>query len=342
MQGYSCLLVTDMDYNDFEAEDFLLDESFQKWVKGYGNNIFWETWFLENPEKLETAERARRILLGIEFYEKPLEENEVEQELSFLKERIRQENPRKQLHLLHWNNWRALAASISLLIVAFSAFYYYNYLQHSYYTTGYGETRNILLPDGSKVILNGNSEIKFKRDFTDQNDRIIYLEGEGFFEVTHQVNNQKFIVSTNGIEVTVLGTKFNVNSRRDNVRVVLNSGKVKVSHATNEALYMKPGEMVEYNKKEERYVKTFVQPQLYTSWKNNKLEFKNTPVKEIIQILEDNYGLRVVLQDSAIVERKLTGNYPADNITILLKSMEEVFGLNITQNNKELIVGNNQ
>jgi transmembrane sensor len=330
-----------MEYENFEVEDFLLDESFQNWVNGAGNNKFWENWITQHPQKAGIIEQARALLLHTAFYEKPVESTEVESELTFLTERIRQ-NLKKESKLF-WSirTWQRIAASLLLLLVAMIGWYSYYHLRTSNYHTAYAETKKIILPDGSKVILNSNSEIEFKADLSSDKERIIYLKGEAFFEVTHTKNHQKFIVTTNGINVTVLGTKFNVNGRRGNVKVVLNSGKVKVTDTQNRSLLMAPGEMVEFNPVENKYLKSKVSTELYTSWKHNRLEFKNTPIKEIFQLLEDNYGFEVVVNNISLRDRRLTGNFPADSISILLESMGEVFDLEITQNKKQIIVGNN-
>jgi transmembrane sensor len=328
-----------MEYSTFEVEDFLLDESFQQWVRGGGNNKFWENWIHEHPEKLPSVEKAKALLKSTEFYEKPVANLEIESELFFLKKRIMQDKPAEQISW--FGTWQKIAASVLLLMIASITFYFYKQQQTTSYKTGYAETKMIVLPDQSKVTLNSNSEIELKSDFSDQNERIVYLKGEAFFEVNPTPDHQKFIVAANGIQVIVLGTKFNVNGRRGNVKVVLNSGKVKLSSAQNTDLVMAPGEMVEYNPKNNRYIKTKVSTEHYTSWKHNRLEFKNTPVKEIFQMLEDNYGLTVVVNDPSVQNRKLTGNFPADDIRILLESMGEVFDIDITQNKTQIIVGNN-
>ena len=79
------------------------------------------------------------------------------------------------------------------------------------------------LPDGSSVIMNHNSSIQFDKDFEERN---ISLQGEAYFDVVP--SDVPFIVTTDLGEITVLGTRFNVNSREDDLEVEVETGKVEL------------------------------------------------------------------------------------------------------------------
>lgn len=330
-----------MDYSNYQTEDFILDESFQDWVRGSDRiaNDFWKAWVDRNPHKKESVERAREILLNLAFWEKPVADEEIRKEWLQLKAEL-QRDEAKERSIPHFTFWQKIAASVILIIFAGLSYYIYNQSQIIAYSTNYGETRKVLLPDSSIVTLNGNSSIAFKKNWSGEKERVVSLLGEAFFSVTHKANDQKFIVKAEDLKVIVLGTQFNVNSRRGNVKVVLNSGKVELSDNHKNKVEMKPGEMVQYSLKNEKYLKKKVRPELYSSWKNNRLEFKNTPIHEIAQLLEDNYGLSVIIQDKSIGNRNLTGSYPANDIDILIKAMSGIFQINITQNGNRLILEN--
>jgi DNA-directed RNA polymerase specialized sigma24 family protein len=120
----------------------------------------------------------------------------------------------------------------------------------------------------------------------DKKDRVVWMQGEAFFDINHLENNQKFIVKALNIDVEVLGTQFNVNSRRNNTTVVLNSGKVKLNHddLVNDE-FMDPGDLVEFSGHEKKIRKKVVNPEQFSSWKSNILIFKATPLSEIAQTL---------------------------------------------------------
>ncbi|HZB14371.1 MAG TPA: FecR domain-containing protein, partial [Chryseolinea sp.] len=76
--------------------------------------------------------------------------------------------------------------------------------------TKYGERRTIVLPDESTVVLNGNSKLKYSKNWSAEQVREVWIDGEGFFAVQHTKSHQKFVVHTGeGLSVEVLGTKFN-------------------------------------------------------------------------------------------------------------------------------------
>lgn len=331
-----------MKYSNYQVEDFILDESFQLWVKGSDKNInsYWELWISENPYKKETVDKAREILLNLEFREKPVKPETIEEEWLEVHNSLKLGTRKKDnvLNLNNFQSWQKIAASIVLVLAAGLGIYFYNLNQYASYTTAYGETKSITLPDKSLVTLNGNSKLSFKKGWNNTSTRLVNLKGEAFFAVTHKSNNQKFIVQTGNLKVIVLGTEFNVNSRRGKVKVVLNSGKVQLLSEHDKNIVMKPGELVQYSTENENYFKEKVIAERYSSWRNNRLEFENTPISEIAQVLEDNYGVNLIIGDKSIGKRKLTGSYPADDINIIIKAMAGIFNLNITKQNNQFIL----
>ena len=98
---------------------------------------------------------------------------------------------------------------------------------------------------------------------------------------------------------------------------------------------MNPGEFVEISKSSS-INKKMVDSEKYTSWRNNKLQFNNTPLNEIMEILEDNYGLEVELRDPTLQNREFTAVYPADDLGILLQALAKSFNLNIIKKNNKI------
>jgi transmembrane sensor len=210
------------------------------------------------------------------------------------------------------------------------------------YQTQYGEIKYLTLPDSSTVSLNGNSSIKYLSQWDASKPREVLLVGEAFFEVTHTINHQKFIVKTaNQLDVEVLGTKFTVSDRNGKTRVVLNSGKVQLhipSSSANSAnqLVMKPGELAEYTASQQKVVTRIVKPEVYSSWKDKKLIFDNTSMEEIASILEQTYGFTVTIADEALKTRRFKGSFPVDNIDGLLEALSISFNLDITRSGDQI------
>src|SRR5690606_8829179 len=96
-----------------------------------------------------------------------------------------------------------------------------------------------------------------------------------------------------GLNVEVLGTKFNVKTREHGSEVLLTEGKVKlnVEDKVAAAVYLNPGELA--TMKENKLSKKTVKDVAYTSWLNSKMVFDKMPLGDLAQILRDTYGLKV-------------------------------------------------
>jgi len=119
------------------------------------------------------------------------------------------------------------------------------------HTTHHGEKQKIILPDGSRVFLNSNSTLAYNHDWKDSEKRKVRLSGEAFFQVrekAHKGRKVKFVVMTKNIEVEVVGTEFDVNTRNEQTQVFLNSGRVNLKiPEKQQTVPMHPGEIMEYD-----------------------------------------------------------------------------------------------
>lgn len=239
-----------------------------------------------------------------------------------------------------WRLIYPIAATLGIAIIGVIAILLLNRPRFIEYQTDYGETREITLPDSSTIILNGHSGIRFAPTWNPQTDREIWLEGEAYFSVTHQANHQHFVVHTDNMEIEVLGTEFNVNTRNATTRVVLNKGKVKLNIgplADTDEVVMIPGELVEFSEKEQKLTKKTVDVEVYTSWKNHELIFQETSLEEIGRILEDTYGLNVEI-DRALLSEKFSGRFASDKVSVLLTAISEVHKAQITRNGQTISI----
>ncbi|MBA4056812.1 MAG: hypothetical protein C0490_19010, partial [Marivirga sp.] len=206
--------------------------------------------------------------------------------------------------------------------------------------TGYGETKNFTLPDGSNVVLNANSTLTLMSDWNDETPREIWLNGEAFFSVVHTASHQVFKVNTReGVTVEVLGTTFNVYNRTKETKVVLNSGQIRLdlpTAETHERILMKPGEMVEY--KEQHYKKKSVDPELYTAWTDNKIILNHTSLSEMVNMLKDNYGLEVKVADPRLLKQTVSGSMPLGDPEILLQQMAKAFQLKLEKDGNVIVI----
>ncbi|CAN5129071.1 FecR domain-containing protein [soil metagenome] len=230
---------------------------------------------------------------------------------------------------------------IGFLLISVLTYHFLNRSKIIYYSTAYGERLNLLLSDSSMVTLNSNSTIKFKENWKLNEDREIWLDGEAFFTVKHSQNHQEFKVYASDLEVKALGTKFNVNNRRGKPWVVLNSGLVLLNlQGTSEDLILNPGELAEYSIQENEYQKKVVDPEIYTSWVNQKLVFEKTSLRKIAEILEDNYGVEVIINDPNLADMTFSAVIPMEDLDIFLNILSEAFEINIRRQQNKIIFNN--
>jgi len=241
-----------------------------------------------------------------------------------------------------WGRWAAAAAAVTVVGVG-SWWYQQQALPKTVqYSTTYGQTQVVHLPDGTDVTLNAQSTLRHTGAWTTRGPREVWLDGEAFFSVKHLPNNQHFIVHTTaGFNVEVLGTKFTVYRRHAQARVVLLSGKVKVDFADQlkPAVILRPGELLQTSDKQpQRVVHKLVQKDDDAVWQVNKIVFHDTPLAELATRLRDTYGVEVVVKDSILNQRKLTGTVPTGDLDLLCETLEATFHLQAEHQQQRIIL----
>ena len=258
-----------------------------------------------------------------------------------IKQRLGLEKKKKEEPAFFFRHTFYKVAASLLILMSVAAIWYLNYpvqrieIQASNnfeVQTQYGERLTVVLPDESTVVLNGNTKLRYSKNWSDQNPREVWIDGEGFFAVQHTKSHQKFIVHTReGLNVEVLGTKFNVKTREHGSEVLLTEGKVKldVDNTATSSVYLNPGELatMKQNKLSKRVVKDIQ----YTSWIKSKLVFDKTPLLELAQMLQDTYGLNVSFQDEELKNRQLSGEISSATADDILFAIAETFNIKVTK-----------
>ncbi len=316
-----------------------MDEYFQSWVFSpvENTNAFWNTWVQEHSHKRSEIEEARSILLGLNFAHHDLSA----QEISHLWNQIRQPGsheakPGRRTLLPRGFFWYSAVAA--MLVIGFTAFFSQSTETTIEHRTAYGETKTIILPDSSTVILNSNSSLRLTSHWNEKSEREVWLDGEAFFSVLHKINNQPFKVKTSqDVAIEVLGTTFNVY-HRNQTKIVLNSGRIQLSLPTvqaEEKIFMKPGELVEYDEK--KYIKRKVDPKIYSAWTENNLVLNRTSLRELIRMIGDNYGIAVDVKES-LLDQTISGSMPVTNAENLLHQIAKAFRLKLVKENGEIFM----
>jgi len=187
-----------------------------------------------------------------------------------------------------------------------------------------GQISKVILPDSSVVWINSGSKITYNSRFA-ENNRKIDLVGQAFFQAAH---NKKipFVVDVNGFLVKVLGTKFDVNaySGEKNIRVVLESGRIELHQLSDRDFNytLSPGEMATFNPKSKSLTIDKVKPELFSSWKEGVLIFRDKPMAEVLDELQRRYNIDIEVKDPDIYKSVFTARLSDEPLDKVLKSME--------------------
>lgn len=181
---------------------------------------------------------------------------------------------------------------------------------------------DMTLSDGSKVWLNAGSTMIYPLAFAG-NERKITITGEAYFEVAHNAA-MPFKVSKGGMEITVLGTHFNVNAYDDesDVRVTLLEGSIKTSIVNGPSLMVKPGQqaIVENGKLK---VENGIDLDAVMAWKNGYFAFSHSDLQTVMRQVARWYDVEVVYE-GAIPDMKFGGEISRNNnVSQVLKVLEE-------------------
>lgn len=243
------------------------------------------------------------------------------------------------------------------------------------YKTEFAETKNILLDDGTTVVLNANSQLTWKKDWISDKSRYATLKGEAYFQIAHRNAKTGLLtddpgteermplrVKTSDVVIDVLGTTFNVSNRRGETMVFLEKGSVKLglleeltSENHNEthiqyngkkdeisprqSIMMEPGETVKYSAESQKMLKSEERSsEQYTKWKDGTLLFDNMSLGEILRKFEDIYGKKFETNDFSLLNRQISMGIPYKNWDTVKELMEKSLDVEVIEKGDHKII----
>ncbi|MBO5234328.1 MAG: FecR domain-containing protein [Alistipes sp.] len=198
--------------------------------------------------------------------------------------------------------------------------------QAVHYTTSANELKHITLPDGSKVVLNGNSRLTQCEGFNDQ-ERNVILCGEAYFDVAKSA--KRFTVHTSDKSYIVHGTSFNIFDYGDNCCsiITLHTGKLEARVKEN-AYMLLPGEELRVDDENRSISKHTVDVENSIGWLNKQLKFSRLPLKFVANQLSHKYGVKINIHQS-IENIVYTGQLNDEDITTALHLISITAPINI-------------
>lgn len=202
----------------------------------------------------------------------------------------------------------------------------------------------LMLPDSTKVWLNADSKITYPDVFTGKT-RDISLRGEAYFEVKKDSLHPMIVNTFKNFSLEVLGTSFNIKSydNDDQIETTLYTGVIKArfKNKTNsqiETLTLKPNESFTYEidlKSNSSSGKTFSynKPERQKAWKDGSLIFDNTPMPDVIKMLERWHGTTFIVQNTKLFDYKLSAEFKSESIVQILEIMKLIMPMEYTYSN---------
>ena len=221
--------------------------------------------------------------------------------------------------------------------------------------TPIGSHTRLALTDGTEIWVNAGSKLRYPGHFSGK-ERIVYLEGEAFFNVKKDPSHP-FIVKTSNLNVKALGTTFNVKAYpgEGTIETTLVDGIVMIEENAgktnqNNSIRLMPNQKATYIRKEGRLfltrkeqekigtheltvqsvmrekesviITTDVNTELYTSWIDNKLVFDNETFESIASKLERRYGAVIRFRQEEIKSYRFSGKFPEISIDRALNALQ--------------------
>jgi len=236
-----------------------------------------------------------------------------------------------------------------------------------------GSKSFITLYDGTQIWLNADTKLRYPVDYGNR-QRDVYLEGEAYFKVA---KNKKvpFIVHTSGVNITALGTAFNVKSYSDENRIetTLEEGRVKIESnqglgKTVQPILLKPGQSAiiqkttgqvalkekqqdidnanqpQHRKAEQDYIPVLIDvtqvsdTRLYTSWKDSKWVFRNEELGDLATKLERRYDVKITFADEGLKKYAFTGTLKDESLEQVLKVLSLTAPIRFEINHKDVVL----
>lgn len=319
-------------------EDYTSDDSFQQWILFNDSEarVFWEEFRRQHPDQEDTVQQAAHLLRSLRFAEQhpsALQEAKVWQRIQ-QDVAARGDVPKSGTRRYLYRPW-GVAASLVLLL-SFVGWWGWQRWSSDFTAvrTDYGEIREVCLPDSSRVTLNGNSRLRFASDWSERENREVWLEGEAYFEVRREKVAQhpaKFTVHTHQLNVEVLGTAFDVSDREERAYVVLTEGSVALNIGNEAAvLQMKPGERFAIQGDFRIHETSPDNVSQWSSWKEKELIFHHQSLREIAIRLNNAYGYRLEFPSETVAAEKFTTSIQSQDIELLFSLIARSFDLDYT------------
>ncbi|NII85710.1 MULTISPECIES: FecR family protein [unclassified Pedobacter] len=277
-----------------------------------------EAWAASNLDNRKQLEDFKTILEKSKLQIDP----EIDEQQALARLNARLETEKKTISYTFILRW------VAVVFIFFSAglFFYNNLIANKINVNSGESTLTQALPDGSTAILNKQSALSFVGGFFNKT-RDVKLKGEAFFKVSAD-KSKPFIISVNDVQVTVVGTAFNVKSNGKDVIVIVESGIVKVNNQ-NDSVRLTAGERVEVSEDQRHLSKGENQGKLYNYYYSNELVCDGTPLNDLVAVLNEKFKSNIVIVNPALKSLPISTTFKNESLKEILNVIAETFKIKI-------------
>ena len=309
---------------EYTVEDFVLAPDFRKWVLSpdAGTKTFWEHYLKKNPSKYQDIVLARKLVLNMARKSYTVSEDRIESawekidqatgEMDVPEGKVVPLNSYSTLRK-HEKEYRVFSQNqqfyriAGILLLVFALAITVNTMQPRepelvveipvIYEEHYvppGVKSNLTLQDGSKVILNSGSTLRYIKNF-ESDQRELELIGEAYFDVAKDTL-RPFMVKTGAITTLALGTSFNIRAYENeelNISLLTGSVEVDMKMEHHEKINLTPGVALNINLETQQFQKQGFDEEKLMAWTRKTIIFDHAPIVEITRVLENWYGVEI-------------------------------------------------
>lgn len=208
----------------------------------------------------------------------------------------------------------------------------------------YGKRFALKLSDGTKINLNAGTVLRYPVKFIKGNNRQVFLDGEAYFDVAKD-KSHPFIVNAKGINVRVLGTKFNMSSYLEdpNINTVLIEGLVGIypagtNYDSKKATLLESGYKATWHRSKNTVTIEKADVGMYTAWISGKIIFKHMQFSTIVKKLERHYNVEIINNNKNLNDEFITASFDLETIDQVFKAINEIHFINYSIDKNKIII----
>jgi len=230
--------------------------------------------------------------------------------------------------------YKAIAASVVLFIAGYLLYSQNAEPNYIIKATAKNQIDSVRLADGSVIILNENTSLKYPDEFGSDTRQVFLTKGQAFFRIARDVNHP-FKVSMDKSDVEVLGTSFNIKLVGNKIELGVKTGKVLFSPYKGGATsILTAGQALSYDIEKNELINKLAQND--DAWLTKELVFVDTPLDEVCKQLTEYYGVLIKLKDQKHAIKKLNAKFKNQSLNDVLIVLNETYNITIKKENHQI------